>query len=111
MGATAAGNMDTLLNPITMEGLDAEPSNGQRLTAELAYGFPAHNNDHITLTPALALALSPISRNYGLLWSVAPYPELQGKPWELSLTGQRQEQNTATAPVDHSLKLRFSWLF
>ena len=42
---------------------------------------------------------------------MAPYPELQGKPWELSLTGQRQEQNTATAPVDHSLKLRFSWLF
>ena len=112
MGATAAGNMDTLLNPITMEGLDAEPSNGQRLTAELAYGFPAHNNDHITLTPALALALSPISRNYGLLWSVAPYAEqLQGEPWELSLTGQRQEQNTATAPVDHSLKLTFSTLF
>ena len=112
MGATAAGNMDTLLNPITMEGLDAEPSNGQRLTAELAYGFPAHNNDHITLTPALALALSPTSRNYSLLWSVAPYAEqLQGEPWELSLTGQRQEQNTATAPVDHSLKLTFSTLF
>ena len=73
--------------------------------------FPAHS-DHITLTPALALVFSPTSRNYGLLWSVAPYAEqLQGEPWELSLTGQRQEQNTATAPVDHSLKLRFSWLF
>ena len=111
MGATAAGNMDTLLHPTTMEGLDAEPGNGQRLTAELAYGFPAHN-DHITLTPAVALAFSPTSRNYSLLWSVAPYAEqLQGEPWELSLTGQRQEQNTATAPVDHSLKLTFSSLF
>ena len=110
MGATAAGNMDTLLHPTTMEGLDAEPGNGQRLTAELAYGFPAHD-DHITLTPAVALAFSPTSRNYGLLWSVAPYPELQGKPWELSLEGQRQEQNTATSPVDHSLKLTFSTLF
>ena len=111
MGATAAGDMDTVLTSTTMEGLDAEPGNGQRLTAELAYGFPAHN-DHITLTPALALAFSPISRNYGLLWSVAPYAEqLQGEPWELSLTGQRQEQNTATAPVDHSLKLTFSSLF
>ena len=74
------------------------------------YGFPAHN-DHITLTPALALALSPTSRNYSLLWSVAPYPELQGEPWELSLAGERQEQNTATSPVEHSLKLTFSTLF
>ena len=111
MGATAAGDMDTVLTSTTMEGLDTTPSNGQRLTAELAYGFPAHNN-HITLTPAVALALSPTSRNYGLLWSVAPYAEqLQGEPWELSLTGQRQEQNTTTSPVDHSLKLRFSLLF
>ena len=111
MGATAAGDMDTVLTSTTMEGLDTTPSNGQRLTAELAYGFPAHN-DHITLTPAVALALSPTSRNYSLLWSVAPYAEqLQGEPWELSLTGQRQEQNTATAPVDHSLKLTFSTLF
>ena len=107
MGATAAGDMDTVLHPTTMEGLDTTPSNGQRLTAELAYGFPAHN-DHITLTPAVALAFSPTSRNYSLLWSVAPYAEqLQGEPWELHLTGQRQEQNTATSPVEHSLKLRF----
>ena len=112
MGATTAGDMDAVPTSTTMEGLDTTPSNGQRLTAELAYGFPAHNNDHITLTPALALALSPTSRNYSLLWSVAPYAEqLQGEPWELSLTGQRQEQNTATAPVDHSLKLTFSTLF
>ena len=111
MGATTAGDMDTVLTSTTMEGLDTTPSNGQRLTAELAYGFPAHN-DHITLTPALALAFSPTSRNYSLLWSVAPYAEqLQGEPWELSLEGERQEQNTATAPVDHSLKLTFSSLF
>ena len=43
---------------------------------------------------------------------MAPYAkQLQGEPWELSLTGQRQEQNTATSPVEHSLKLTFSTLF
>ena len=50
--------------------------------------FPTHN-DHITLTPAVALALSPTSRNYGLLRSVAPYAEqLQGShgnsPWRVN---------------------------
>ena len=111
IGATAEGGMDALLNPTTMEGLDTTPSSGQRFAAKLAYGFPAHHN-HITLTPALALALSPTSRNYSLLWSLAPYPEqLQGEPWQLSLAGQRQEQNTDTAQVDHSLKLTFSTLF
>ncbi len=73
--------------------------------------FPAHN-DHITLTPAVALALSSTSRNYGLLWSLAPYAEqLQGEPWELSLAGERQEQNIATSPVEYCLKLTFSTLF
>ena len=81
------------------------------VTLELAYGFSAHS-DHITLTPTVVLALSPTSRNYGLLWPMASYTEqLQGEPWELSLTGQRQEQNTSTAPVEHSLKLTFSTLF
>ena len=56
-----------------MERLDAAPSSGQRFEAKLAYGFPAHNNQ-LTLTPAVALVLSPISRNYSL-WSVAPYAE------------------------------------
>ena len=111
MGATAAGGMDALLNPITFEGLDADPSSGQRFEAELAYGFPAHNNQ-LTLTPAVALALSPTSRNYSLLWSLVPYAEpAQGEPWQLSLAGERQEPNTTTSPVDHSLKLRFSTLF
>ncbi len=91
--------------------LDTIPSSGQRFAAELAYGFPAHD-DHVTLTPALELAFSPTSRNYGLLWSVAPYAEqLQGEPWELSLTGQQQERNTTTSPVEHSLELTFSTLF
>ncbi len=111
MGAAPSGSMDALLHPATMEGLKATPSNGQQFEAELAYGFPAHN-DHITLSPALALALSPTSRNYTLLWSVAPYSEqAYPAPWALSLAGTRQEQNTSTSPVDHSLELRFSTLF
>ena len=111
MGATTAGGMDALLNPTTFEGLDAAPSSGQRFEAELAYGFPAHN-DRLTLTPAVALALSPTSRNYSLLWSLVPYAEpAQGEPWQVSLAGERQEPNTTTSPVDHSLKLRFSTLF
>ncbi len=111
MGAAPSGSMDALLHPATMEGLEATPSNGQQFEAELAYGFPAHN-DHITLTPALALALSPTSNTYTLLWSVAPYSEqAYPAPWALSLAGERQEQNTSTSPVDHSLELRFSTLF
>ena len=111
MGATAAGGMDALLNPTTFEGLDAAPSSGQRFEAELAYGFPAHN-DRLTLTPAVALALSPTSRNYSLLWSLVPYAEpAQGEPWQLSLAGERQEPNAAPSPVEHSLKLTFSNIF
>ena len=112
IGATAEGGMDALLNPTTMEGLDTTPSGGQRFAAELAYGFPAYN-DHITLTPALALALSPTSRNYSLLWSVAPYAEQlhQDEPWQLSLAGEWHHHSTTTPAVDHSLKLTFSTLF
>ncbi len=111
MGAAPSGGMDALLNPATMEGLEATPSNGQQFEAELAYGLPAYN-DHLSFTPALALALSPTSRNYSVLWSLAPYAEqAQADPWEISLEGERQEQNTATSPVEHSLKLRFSTLF
>ena len=111
MGATAAGGMDALLNPTTFETLDAAPSSGQRFEAELAYGFPAHN-DRLTLTPAVALALSPTSRNYSLLWSLAPYPDqTQADPWQLSLAGERQEPNAAPSPVEHSLKLTFSNIF
>ena len=90
--------------------LDAPPSTGQEFGAELAYSFTAYQ-DRITLTPAVALALSPTTRNYSLLWSVAPYGQhQQGTPWEVSLEGERQEQNSSS-PVDHSLKLRFSTLF
>ena len=111
MGAAPSGGMDALLNPATMEGLEAAPSHGQQFEAELAYGLPAYN-DHLSFTPALALALSPTSRNYSVLWSLAPYAEqAQADPWEISLEGERQEQNTATSPVEHSLKLRFSTLF
>ena len=107
MGATTAGGVDALLNPTTFEGLDAAPSSGQRFEAELAYGFSAHNNQ-LTLTPAVALALSPTSRNYSLLWSLAP---AQADPWQLSLAGERQEPNAAPSPVEHSLKLTFSNIF
>ncbi len=111
MGAAATGGMDALLNPITMEGLDAVPSSGQQFEAELAYGFSAYN-DRLTLTPAVVLALSPTSRNYSLLWSLAPYADqLQGEPWELSLAGERQEQVSPPSSVDHSLELTFSTLF
>ena len=111
MGAAATGGMDALLNPTTMEGLDAVPSSGQQFEAELAYGFSAYN-DRLTLTPAVVLALSPTSRNYSLLWSLAPYADqLQGEPWELSLAGERQEQVSSPSSVDHSLELTFSTLF
>ena len=73
---------------------------------------PGIEDDRLTLTPAVALALSPASRNYSLLWSLAPYTDqAQADPWQLSLAGERQEPNAAPSPVDHSLKLTFSSLF
>ena len=106
MGATAAGGMDALLNPTTMERLNADPSSGKRFEAELAYGFPAYSH-RLTLTPA-----SPTSRNYSLLWSPMPYAEpAQADPWQVSLAGERQEPTSVPSPVEHPLKLRFSTLF
>ncbi len=111
MGATPPGGMDALLNPTTMEGLDATPSTGQQFEAELTYVFPAHNN-RLTLNSAVALAFSPTSRNYSLFWSLTSYSEqVQADPWQLSLTGERQEQEASMSPVEHSLKLIFSTLF
>ena len=111
MGAAPSEGMDALLHPTTMEGLDATPNSGQRFEAEVAYGFPAHN-DRLTITPAVEMAFSSTSRNYNLLWSVAPHAhQTQGQPWELSLEGGRHEQLSSTAPPDHSLKLTFSTLF
>ena len=108
MGATATADMDALLHPATFEQMDGDTSSGQQFEAELAYGFPVHN-DRLTLTPAVAMAFTPTSRNYGLLWSLAPYTEqLETDPWQFSIEAERQEQNTATSPVEHSLKLRFS---
>ena len=111
MGAAPSEGMDALLHPTTMEGLDATPNSGQRFEAEVAYGFPTHN-DRLTITPAVEMAFSSTSRNYNLLWSVAPHAhQTQGQPWELSLAGERHEQLSSTAPPDHSLKLTFSTLF
>ena len=104
MGATPSPGMDAR-NPTT------HTNSGQQFEAELAYGLPAHS-DRLSLTPAVALALSPTSRTYSLLWSLAPYAQqAHPDPWQLSLAGERQEHNTATSPMDHSLKLRFSTLF
>jgi len=57
-----------------MEGLDRASSNGHQFEAQLAHGFPAFA-DHLTMTPAVALALSPTSRTYGLQWALAPYAQ------------------------------------
>ena len=95
VGATASG-MDALLSPTVIQGLDAPAA-----------------KDRLTLTPGVAVALSPDSRSYGILWSLAPYSEQpgHGEPWEIALEGERQESNSPTSPVDHSLGLRFSLLF
>ncbi|MCY4174548.1 MAG: hypothetical protein OXF25_10945, partial [Cyanobacteria bacterium MAG CAR3_bin_5] len=103
--------MDALLSPTVIQGLDAPGSNGQQFTAEVAYGFPAAN-DRLTLTPGVAVALSPDSRSYGILWSLTPYLEQgQTQPWEIALEGEREENTTTDTPVDHSLTLRFSLPF
>ncbi len=87
------------------------PTVGNDLKQSWAYGFPTHN-DQLTLTPAVALALSPTSRNYSFLWSLAPYADqAQADPWQVSLAGERQEPNAAPSPVEHSLKRTFSTLF
>ena len=109
IGAAPSEGMDTLLHPTTMGGLDAEPTTGQWFEAELAYGFPAYN-DRITISPAVAMALSPSSRTYGLLWSVAPYSEQpHAHPWQLSIEAE-QELSSPSTPIDHSFKLTFSSL-
>ncbi|MCY4056037.1 MAG: hypothetical protein OXF67_09330 [Cyanobacteria bacterium MAG CAR4_bin_6] len=69
-------------------------------------------NDRLTLTPAVALALSPSTSTYGILWSLAPYSEQgQIEPWEIALEGERQQHSSPAASVDHSLTLRFSLPF
>ena len=115
VGGAAEVGMSALLSPAAIEVLDAASSDGERFEARLAYGFPFYN-DRLTITPSVAAALSPSSRSYSLLWSLAPYAErlqLHGEePWELSLEGERQEHSSSsTSPVDHSLKLLFSLPF
>ena len=106
VGLPAEGGMAALLNPTAIEVLDDANSSGERFEARLAYGFPFYN-DRLTLSPAVATALSTSSRSYGLLWSLTPHDEhLVGEPWQLSLEGERQETSSST--VDHSLKLRFA---
>ena len=107
VGLPAEGGLAALLNPTAIELPDDANSGGERFEARLAYGFPFYN-DRLTLTPAVATALSPSSRTYSLLWSLAPYHEhFHAEPWELSLEGERQE-HLSSSTVDHSLKLRFA---
>ena len=107
VGLPAEGGLAALLNPTAIELPDDANSDGEMFEARLAYGFPFYNN-RLTLTPAVAAALSPSSRTYGLLWSVAPYvQQAQDDPWQLSLEGERHE-NLSSSTVDHSLKLRFA---
>ena len=108
VGLPAEGGLAALLNPTAIEVLDEPNSSGERFEARLAYGFPFYN-DRLTLTPAVATALSTSSRTYSLLWSVAPYAQqAQDDPWQLSLEGERQENLSFSSAVDHSLKLRFA---
>ena len=81
-----------------MEVLNATPSSGSSsLKAELAMAFPPTTTT--SPHPCSGTGILPTSRNYSLLWSLAPYAEqLHEKPWELSLMGERQEQNNR-APV------------
>ena len=108
VGLPAEGGMAALLNPTAIEVVDDSNSSGEQFEARLAYGFPFYNN-RLTLSPAVALALSTNSRSYSLLWSVAPYAQqAQDDPWQLSLEGERQENLSSSPTVDHSLKLRFA---
>ena len=111
MGVVESGGLDALLHPTTFEQMDGNPSSGQRFEAELAYGFPVHN-DRLTLTPAVAMTFSSTTRTYGLLWSVTPYSEQShALPWELSIEAERLEYFSPSTPADHSLKLNFSSSF
>jgi len=93
-----------------MEGLNGPSSNGYQFEAQLAYGLPAFA-DHLTMTPAVALALSPTSTTTSLLWSLTPYSpqQSQSQPWQVALQAQRRQY--PSSPAEHSLSLSFSLLF
>ena len=81
VGATASG-MDALLSPTVIQGLDAPAA-----------------NDHLTLTPGVAVALSPDSSTYGILWSLAPYARQgQTEPWEIALEGSGKKATPQALP-------------
>ena len=106
----AAGGMDALLQPTAIQVLDDAHGGQQQFAAELAYGVPAFA-DRLTLSPGMAVVLSPDGAVYSLGWALAPYAQqAQAEPWELALQGER-EQRSATTSADHSLTLRFSLLF
>ena len=109
VGATTKG-IDALLSPDVMEGVNGASSDGYQFEAQLAYGFPAHN-DRLTMTPGLAVTLSPTSRSYSLLCSLTPNTEQprQGEPWKIALEGELKESNITLN--DHSLNLSLSMLF
>ncbi len=100
------------MSPITIEGLGADDGSRehQQFATRLAYGFPTFG-DRLTVTPSLGLALSPYSSTASLLWALTPYTGTGqvDEPWAISLEGQRQKDTTGSAPVNHSLELRW-WL-
>ena len=114
VGGAAEVSLDALLDPTVFEvkALDAGAGQ-QRSASRLGYGIPAFA-DRLTLTPGVGVSLSSRSRTYSLVWTLSPYVEQQQpqeEPWEISLEGSRQEENSAESAVEHFLKLRFSLLF
>ncbi|WP_025782581.1 hypothetical protein [Candidatus Synechococcus spongiarum] len=111
MGAPTASGIHALLDPTAIQHSDTSPGNSHQFKADFAYGFPVHNN-RLTMTPGVAVALSPTTSTTSLRWSLAPHSQhSQTPPWQLSLQGEREENTTTDTPVDHSLKLNFSLPF
>ncbi|HBP52974.1 MAG TPA: hypothetical protein DD643_00840, partial [Synechococcus sp. UBA8638] len=67
--------------------------------------LPFHN-DHLTITPALLLALSGSSSTYGLQWSLTPYaPQHLSSPWQVGLAVERHHSLSSPSQVSLSLDL------
>ena len=84
--------------------------------SSLPPGWPTVSSPSVTASPLplhWALTLSPEHTTDSLLWALTPYAGTGqvDEPWTISLEGQRQEDRTATAPVDYSLELRFISVF
>jgi len=96
-----SGGMAALLNPTVMEGFDDSISNGYQFEAQPAHGLPAFA-DHLTMTPAVALALP--HRHHHLpplvIDTLSPQ-QRQSQPWQVALEAQRHQY--PSSPTLHSL--------